>query len=178
MEKKEKFDVRNQVNNEVVRVVAEAPEAMEATEATEARGKDREVNDRADGQVDEATERSVVQIGTSVVQTETCVEQTVAREDREETVEVVPIADVGVECNGAAEVAEPEGDGCGDSSLAELVERARQEGYESGYSRGYEEAREKSIDEWMQESAGNEVWDYGEESEVMILNNLRPSVWE
>lgn len=169
METKEKFDVRNQVNDEVVTVAAEAAGAAGATEA---RDKDREVNDRADVQADEATVTSVQQDGTAGIES---------------------VADVEVENEGAAEVAEPGsdecaetsvaepgGDGCGDSSVAELVERSRQEGYESGYSRGYEEAREKSIDEWMQESIDDagEVWDYGEESEVMILNNIRPSVWE
>lgn len=165
METKEKFDVRNQVNDDVVMVAAEAAGAEEA------RGKDREVNDTADVQADEATVTSVEQDGTAGIESVADMEV--------ENDGAVEVAEPGGDGCGETSMAEPGGDGCGDSSVAELVERARQEGYESGYSRGYEEARVKSIDEWMQESIDDagEVWDYGEESEVMILNNIRPSVW-
>lgn len=85
-----------------------------------------------------------------------------------------------VEREEATETEMGRDDDHGEVTVAEMVERARQEGYDSGYSRGYEEARGKSIDEWMHESMGDagEEWDYGGESEVMILNNIRPSVWE
>lgn len=47
-------------------------------------------------------------------------------------------------------------------------------------ARGYERARRERIEEWMSEGSGNRDSNGGSEDygEVMILNNLRPSVWE
>lgn len=160
MEKNEKMNEQTEVREDVVVETVETEVAtdsgVETTESTEIRVA---VEDRL-----ETTMSAVANA------------ESEAPEHREPTVD----AGETVECAEANETEMGIDDDGGEAAVAELVERARQEGYESGYSRGYEEARGKSIDEWMHESIDDagEVWDYGDESEVMILNNLRPSVWE
>lgn len=158
--------------------------------------KNEKMNEQTEVREDVVVETVETEVATdSGVETTESTEIRVAVEDRLETTGSVaanaesgapehrePTVDEGetVECAEATETEMGRDDDSEEAGVAELVERARQEGYESGYSRGYEEARGKSIDEWMHESIDDagEVWDYGGESEVMILNNIRPSIWE